>query len=82
MRLKCVSFCFFFLSDIDECKLGTSGCQSVCNNTQGSVVCDCYQGTSLNPADNKTCVVGKGLVAIRAQLHWVLNTFKPGVCPN
>lgn len=36
-----------FLSDIDECVSGTSGCAHVCINTVGSYRCGCNTGYTL-----------------------------------
>ena len=43
-------------ADIDECKLGTSRCQQICINTNGSYNCDCQSGFQLNTTDNYTCI--------------------------
>lgn len=40
--------------DIDECQESTSGCTQRCDNTEGSFVCSCVPGFTLN-TDNKTC---------------------------
>ena len=42
--------------DIDECKLGTSRCQQLCINEDGSYTCDCRSGFQLNTTDNVTCI--------------------------
>ena len=42
------------ITDIDECELGISGCQHICNNTVGSFYCSCDPGFTLNP-DSKYC---------------------------
>ena len=42
------------ITDIDECKKGTDGCQKICENTIGSFNCACPNRTTLN-ADGKTC---------------------------
>lgn len=44
-------------SDVNECLEQTSGCQQVCNNTEGGYVCSCREGYTLN-SDNKTCSTG------------------------
>ncbi|XP_052824448.1 mucin-like protein [Octopus bimaculoides] len=33
--------------DIDECSLSTYKCKQLCNDTEGSYTCDCYEGYSL-----------------------------------
>lgn len=33
-----------YTSDIDECELGTSDCNQICHNTDGSYECDCNTG--------------------------------------
>lgn len=44
----------FYIIDIDECALQTSGCNQICANTNGSFVCSCNAGFQMLP-DNKTC---------------------------
>ena len=39
---------------IDDCALGTSGCNQVCTNTTGIYACSCYLGYHIS-SDNKTC---------------------------
>ena len=46
-------------SDIDECAEGTSHCEQICTNTNGSFVCSCFDGFLLNMVDNKTCNISK-----------------------
>ena len=41
-------------TDIDECVTGTSECNQICSDTNGSYVCDCYSGYVLL-SDGKTC---------------------------
>ncbi|MCG8626666.1 MAG: hypothetical protein MJE68_32280 [Proteobacteria bacterium] len=41
-------------ADINECSNGTHSCKQVCNNTQGSHLCLCYNGYELN-VDGYTC---------------------------
>ncbi|VDL61324.1 unnamed protein product [Hymenolepis diminuta] len=43
-------------SDVDECALGTSGCNHDCINTYGSFRCLCRPGFELDPRNNKTCI--------------------------
>ena len=47
---------FFLLKsiDINECAMGTSDCSQICENTNGSYLCDCYYGYQLL-SNNKTC---------------------------
>ena len=40
--------------DVDECVMGTAGCDHNCTNTEGSFFCFCSDGFSLE-ADGKTC---------------------------
>ena len=40
--------------DINECVLGTSGCNQLCNNTVGSYTCSCNTGYTLD-LNNLTC---------------------------
>lgn len=41
-------------SDIDECQTTQSLCEHKCINTNGTYVCSCSSGFSLN-SDGKTC---------------------------
>ena len=41
-------------TDIDECLMGTSGCQQLCFNTNGSYYCQCNTGYRLMN-DNSSC---------------------------
>ncbi|KAM7538217.1 hypothetical protein Aperf_G00000076045 [Anoplocephala perfoliata] len=43
-------------SDVDECALGTSGCDHDCVNSYGSFRCLCKPGFDLDPGNNRTCV--------------------------
>ena len=43
-----------FLTDIDECIEGTSGCAHNCTNTIGSYNCYCDRGYRLE-SDGQTC---------------------------
>ncbi len=48
---------FYYLSngaDRDECKMGISGCEQICQNTPTSYSCRCYNGYTLRP-DLHTC---------------------------
>ena len=40
--------------DINECAIGSHGCQQACINTMGAFRCGCYIGYDLND-DLKTC---------------------------
>ncbi|VDK38961.1 unnamed protein product [Taenia asiatica] len=42
--------------DVDECAVGTSGCNHDCINTFGSFRCLCRPGYELDSRDNKTCI--------------------------
>ena len=44
----------WWLPDINECVDGTLDCQQVCNNTEGSYQCGCFDGYKLT-SDRKTC---------------------------
>ena len=45
----------FGSSDVDECANNNdNNCNQLCNNTEGSFVCDCQSGYKLN-ADGHTC---------------------------
>ena len=44
-------------SEIDECSEGTSNCDHICINTNGSYTCDCDSGHFLQP-DGHTCQCG------------------------
>ncbi|XP_052809176.1 fibrillin-2-like [Mya arenaria] len=41
--------------DVDECNLGTSGCQQMCENLPGHFNCYCYYGYTLDE-DRKSCL--------------------------
>ena len=43
-----------FLLDIDECRLGIDDCEQLCQDTDGSYICDCSLGYNLN-VDGRTC---------------------------
>ena len=43
------------LSDVDECTLGSNGCNQNCVNTEGSYLCSCFAGYHLM-SNQKTCV--------------------------
>ena len=43
-----------YSSDHDECAVGSSGCDHVCSNTNGSFSCSCHPGYFLD-SDGKTC---------------------------
>lgn len=48
------SHCGLTLSDMDECALSPKPCNFLCKNTEGSYLCSCPRGYSLQP-DGKTC---------------------------
>ena len=43
-----------YFIDIDECTKHISGCTQSCSNTEGSYMCSCYTGFTLN-SNGKTC---------------------------
>ena len=43
-----------YISDIDECEQGISGCEHNCINNNGSFSCSCNNGYKL-AVDNKSC---------------------------
>lgn len=45
---------FLRLPDVDECALSPKPCNFLCKNTEGSYLCSCPRGYSLQP-DGKTC---------------------------
>ena len=54
-----------FLLDINECNEETSGCNQICNNTNGSYTCSCLPGYQLEYdnmfcADVDECAVNNG----------------------
>ena len=52
------------LSDIDECSAGTSGCEQICNNNDGSYNCECDMGFVLK-SDRLSCIRGnKSLLSL------------------
>lgn len=46
--------CFLRVPDLDECALSPKPCNFLCKNTEGSYLCSCPRGYSLQP-DGKTC---------------------------
>ena len=46
---------YIISTDINECTLGTAGCNHFCTNTIGSFVCSCQTGYFLD-SDMITCV--------------------------
>ena len=56
--VSCTSSKCFTSIDVDECAEGSSGCEQLCINTNGSFSCSCYGGYELN-SDNKTCSQSK-----------------------
>lgn len=46
-------FCLY-IPDMDECALSPKPCNFLCKNTEGSYLCSCPRGYSLQP-DGKTC---------------------------
>ena len=43
--------CMLILLDIDECADSNGGCHQLCNDTDGSYECSCYDGYQLMPDD-------------------------------
>ena len=56
MTLISVSFCFIFVSDIDECSEDPESCHenANCANTPGSFVCSCLPGYEGDGIDSCT----------------------------
>ena len=54
------------MTDIDECSLGTAGCNHGCRNTQGSFICLCNDGYQLHHNDPTFCVGMKDLLYVFA----------------
>ncbi|VDI61539.1 Hypothetical predicted protein [Mytilus galloprovincialis] len=50
--------------DIDECQTTQSLCEHKCINTNGTYVCSCSSGFSLN-SDGKTCTDSNGVLAVK-----------------
>jgi len=46
---------FVWLTDINECEEGISGCSQLCNNTVGGYFCSCMAGYSLLE-DGRNCI--------------------------
>ena len=55
-------------SDINECLTNNGGCAQNCANTNGSFVCSCNIGYTLN-ADNRTCAGRYASERIYAYFH-------------
>lgn len=53
ISFKYLQPCFSF-SDKDVCNSVDHGCEHVCVNTDGSYICQCYEGFVLRE-DKKTC---------------------------
>ncbi|XP_052249684.1 uncharacterized protein LOC127857318 [Dreissena polymorpha] len=45
--------CEPYWTDINECEESTSGCDQVCNNTQGNSTCSCFPGYTYNSSSNQ-----------------------------
>ena len=50
---------FLTYIDIDECSTNSHECEQICVNTEGSYLCSCREGYSLNE-DNTTCSISCG----------------------
>ena len=55
-------------SEIDECSEGTSNCDHICINTNGSYTCDCDSGHFLQP-DGHTCQCGGSFTAVNGSFQ-------------
>ena len=44
------------LADVDECAEDSDGCEQVCTNTEGSYLCSCFLGYTLDKDDDHICV--------------------------
>lgn len=53
-RLFLLLFLCLHIPDMDECALSPKPCNFLCKNTEGSYLCSCPRGYSLQP-DGKTC---------------------------
>ena len=75
-----VYFPLLCLTDIDECaSTGSSGCDQVCTNTNGSYTCGCNNGYMLQP-DGHSCRCGDILTAASGSFHtegWP-RAYRPG----
>jgi len=49
-------------ADIDECSLGTSGCEKICNNMEGGYMCSCPTGYNLFEGKHATLVANHSCV--------------------
>ena len=45
-----------FISDIDECAMGSAECNHYCRNTAGNYYCTCYGSGYRLQDDNSTCL--------------------------
>ena len=50
----CLHSCTFSFKDIDECRMGTHGCDHICSNDPGSYTCSCNTGYDLT-SNGRTC---------------------------
>lgn len=57
----------FPTSDVDECQTTQSLCEHKCINTNGTYVCGCLSGSSLN-SDGKTCT-GNVFIMIKSIIY-------------
>ena len=48
-------YLYIFLSDVDECSLGTHNCSHICKNTLGTYICDCHLGCQIDADDRLSC---------------------------
>ena len=46
--VDCFNYFTNVVLDIDECEIGTDGCEQICINTPGTFYCNCSEGYLLN----------------------------------
>ena len=52
--LLTIDECIVLFTDINECTMNIHNCTEICENTNGSYVCDCYVGYILE-TDGRNC---------------------------
>ena len=68
-----VSYLVLFVIDVDECSMTESPCSQDCSNTDGSFVCSCTNGYTLD-SDGRACI-GKQVTRVVVNIYVIASTF-------